>query len=142
MCITADSGFELGSRCLKACVSLLLSDIVLSVQECHIKCCLLIFQTLGRHLVVFNCSEQLTSAMLVQYLFGMIRSGSWSCFENVDCVEPGILSSFGEHLSNIRISLKCLEKFVVSPHTVRRCARADDQKVCFVYPGFFVQRSN
>ena len=102
-----------------------------NVHEYHMKRCFLIFQTLGRHLVVFNCSEQLTSAMLVRYLFGMIRSGSWTCFENVDCVGPGILSTFGEHLSNIRISLKCLEKFVLSQCTAGRYAKTDDQKVCF-----------
>ena len=44
---------------------------------------------------------------------------------------PGILSTFGEHLSNIRVSLKCLEKFVVSHNTARRYANTDDQKVLF-----------
>lgn len=85
--------------------------------------------------MVFNCSEQLTSAMLVRYLFGMIRSGSWACFENIDCVGPGILSIFGEHLSNIKISLKCLEKFVLSQYSARGFAKTDSQKVCFDHPG-------
>ena len=99
------------------------------------KCCLFVSQTLGRHLLVFNCSEQLTSAMFIRYLFGMIRSGSWTCFENVDCVGPGILSTFGEHLANIRISLKCLEKFVLSQYTARRYNKTDNQQVCFYHRG-------
>lgn len=79
---------------------------------------------------MFNCSDQLTTPMLVRYLFGMIRSGSWACFENVDCVGPGILSVLGEHLSNIRTSLKCLEKFVLSQYTARGFSKTDSQKVC------------
>lgn len=93
----------------------------------------LFLQTLGRHLVMFNCSEQLTTAMFVRYLFGMVTSGSWACFENVDCVGPGILSIFGEHVSNIRTSLKCLEKFVFSQYTARGLSKTDNPKVCYYH---------
>lgn len=85
---------------------------------------------------MFNCSEQLTASMLIRYLFGMIRSGSWACFENVDCVEPGILSILGEHLSIIRIAMKSLEKFVLSQYTARGLSKTDSQKVCFVRSWF------
>ncbi|XP_073235787.1 dynein heavy chain domain-containing protein 1-like [Porites lutea] len=73
----------------------------------------------ARHLVMFNCSEQLTNSMLVRFLYGMVRSGSWACFENVDCLGAGILSCLGQHLSTIRTSLKCLEKLVTTQYTAR-----------------------
>ena len=86
-------------------------------------------QAFGRHLVIFNCSEQLTNSMLVRYLYGMVSSGSWACFENVDCLGPGILSILGEHLSTIVTSLKCLKKFVLSQYTARGISKTDNQKV-------------
>ena len=81
--------------------------------------------------MMFNCSEQLTSAMLVRYLFGMIQAGSWACFENVDCVNLGVLSVFGEHLATIRMSLKCLEKVVHTQYTAKGIATVDKKTVSF-----------
>ena len=90
-------------------------------------------------MVVFNCSEQPTTSMFVRYLFGMVRSGSWACFENVDCVEPGILSFLGEHLASIRTSMKALERIVVSQYTARGISKIDNLEVVgFCYALFFV----
>ena len=90
-------------------------------------------------MVVFNCSEQPTTSMFVHYLFGMIRSGSWACFENVDCVEPGILSFLGEHLASIRTSMKALERIVVSQYTARGISKTDNLEVVgFCYALFSV----
>lgn len=80
---------------------------------------------------MFNCSEELTNSMLVRYLVGMVSSGSWACFENVDSLGAGVLSIFGEHLSTIKTSLKCLEKFAFSEYTARGISKADAQKVFF-----------
>ena len=80
---------------------------------------------------MFNCSEQLTNSMLVRFLYGMVRSGSWACFENVDCLGAGILSCLGQHLSTIRTSLKCLEKLVTTQHTARGFHKPGTQEVMF-----------
>ena len=80
---------------------------------------------------MFNCSEQLTNPMLVRYLFGMISSGSWACFENVDSLGAGVLSILGEHLSAIRTSLRCLGKYMLSQYAVRGISKTDNKKVCF-----------
>lgn len=80
---------------------------------------------------MFNCSEQLTNSMLVRFLYGMIRSGSWVCFENVDCLGAGILSCLGQHLSTIRTSLKCLEKLVWTQYTTRGFHKQGTQEVMF-----------
>lgn len=80
---------------------------------------------------MFNCSEQLTNSMLVRFLYGMVRSGSWACFENVDCLGPGILSCLGQHLSTIRTSLKCLEELVTTQYTARGFHKPGTQEVMF-----------
>lgn len=80
---------------------------------------------------MFNCSEQLTNSMLVRFLYGMVRSGSWACFENVDCLGAGILSCLGQHLSTIRTSLKCLEKLVTTQYTARGFHKPGTQEVMF-----------
>ena len=78
---------------------------------------------------MFNCSEQLTNSMLVRFLYGMARSGSWACFENVHCLGAGILSCLGQHLSTIRTSLKCLEKLVTTQYTARGFHNPGTQEV-------------
>ena len=80
---------------------------------------------------MFNCSEQLTNSMLVRFLYGMVRSGCWTCFENVDCLGAGILSCLGQHLSTIRTSLKCLEKLVTTQYTARGFHKPGTQEVMF-----------
>ena len=87
-------------------------------------------QAFGRHLVMFNCSEQLQSSLLVRYLRGMVCSGIWACFENVDCLGSSVLSILGEHLSTIVTSLKCLKKFELSQYTARGISKTDTQRVC------------
>ncbi|XP_029192398.2 LOW QUALITY PROTEIN: dynein heavy chain domain-containing protein 1-like [Acropora millepora] len=82
----------------------------------------------GRHLVMFNCSEQLQSSLLVRYLRGMVCSGSWACFENVDCLGSSVLSILGEHLSTIVTSLKCLKKFELSQYTARGISKTDTRR--------------
>ncbi|EDO49395.1 predicted protein, partial [Nematostella vectensis] len=63
-------------------------------------------KALGRHQVMFDCTEALVSSMLVRFLTGMLLSGSWVCFEDIDLVSPGVLSLFAQHLNKIHQSLK------------------------------------
>ena len=44
---------------------------------------------MGRHLVSVNCCEDLTLPILNQFVSGMIQSGSWVHFNNIDRLSQG-----------------------------------------------------
>ncbi|XP_048580282.1 dynein heavy chain domain-containing protein 1 isoform X3 [Nematostella vectensis] len=76
-------------------------------------------KALGRHQVMFDCTEALVSSMLVRFLTGMLLSGSWVCFEDIDLVSPGVLSVFAQHLNKIHQSLKYVVRAIDNQYGIR-----------------------
>ena len=38
----------------------------------------------GRNLFVVNCNEDVTVGVMMQYMMGMVQSGSWTLFDDTD----------------------------------------------------------
>lgn len=54
-------------------------------------CCvpLTYFQMFGRNLFTVNCNEDVTVGVMMQYMMGMVQSGSWTLFDNTDRLTKG-----------------------------------------------------
>ncbi|XP_074658718.1 dynein heavy chain domain-containing protein 1-like, partial [Tubulanus polymorphus] len=65
-------------------------------------------QMLGRHLVTVSCSQSLDLPQLLRYTRGILQAGSWVLFDEVQSIEPGILSVFAEQLEYICNSVRAL----------------------------------
>ena len=55
-------------------------------------CSLFVSKVMGRHLVTFNCAEATNMSILSRLLSGMVQSGSWVMFNNLNCMTEGNLS--------------------------------------------------
>lgn len=51
---------------------------------------LLCAQMLGRTIFTINCNENLTLAIMLQLMTGMVQSGCWALFDNTDRLTTGI----------------------------------------------------
>lgn len=47
------------------------------------------FQMFGRNLFTVNCNEDVTVGVMMQYMMGMVQSGSWTLFDNTDRLTKG-----------------------------------------------------
>ena len=43
----------------------------------------------GRNLFVVNCNEDVTVGVMMQYMMGMVQSGSWTLFDDTDRLTKG-----------------------------------------------------
>lgn len=47
------------------------------------------FQMFGRNLFTVNCNEDVTVGVMMQYMMGMVQSGSWTLFDNTNRLTKG-----------------------------------------------------
>ena len=53
----------------------------------------------GKALLIYNCSESMSSYTFTRILKGMVITGSWMCFDEFNRFSSQILSVIGEQLS-------------------------------------------
>lgn len=72
-------------------------------------------QRLGRQVLVFNCDEALDVKSMVRILIGIIKCGSWGCFDEFNRLQVEVLSSLSSLIQAIQCALKNSVSKVILP---------------------------
>ncbi|KAL4470156.1 hypothetical protein ABPG72_009081 [Tetrahymena utriculariae] len=62
-------------------------------------------KSLGRLCIVFNCSDQITAAMMNKLYSGLVQQGAWACLDEFNRIDIEVLSVIAQQLLTIRIAL-------------------------------------
>ncbi|XP_062587861.1 dynein heavy chain domain-containing protein 1-like, partial [Saccostrea cucullata] len=79
----------------------------------------------GRNLFVVNCNEDVAVGVMMQYMMGMVQSGSWSLFDDTDRLTKGLMSVTAQHLDYLKTALKTLEVSSENQYKIRGQPRFD-----------------
>ncbi|KAI1294982.1 Cytoplasmic dynein 2 heavy chain 1 [Halotydeus destructor] len=63
-------------------------------------------QQLGRQVLVFNCDEAIDVKAMTRILVGLIKCGSWGCFDEFNRLTIDVLSALSTQLAAIQVALK------------------------------------
>lgn len=63
-------------------------------------------KSLGKLCIVFNCSEQITVAMMHKLFSGLAMTGAWSCLDEFNRIDIEVLSVIAQQVMIIRNALK------------------------------------
>eukprot|EP00767_Chilomastix_cuspidata_P006004 gnl/Chilomastix_cuspidata/6293.p1 GENE.gnl/Chilomastix_cuspidata/6293~~gnl/Chilomastix_cuspidata/6293.p1 ORF type:complete len:5265 (-),score=1091.15 gnl/Chilomastix_cuspidata/6293:310-13914(-) len=63
-------------------------------------------RSLGRLCIVFNCSEELDAAALGRMVFGICETGAWGSFDEVNRINPAVLSVLAQMIGNIQNAMR------------------------------------
>ena len=62
-------------------------------------------KALANFCVVFNCSEAVTAMQMQTFFSGLAQTGAWSCFDEFNRIDPGVLSVIAEQVRTIQDAL-------------------------------------
>ncbi|XP_048242736.1 dynein heavy chain domain-containing protein 1-like [Haliotis rufescens] len=80
---------------------------------------------LGRTIFTINCNENLTLAMMLQLMTGMVQSGCWALFDNTDRLTTGLMSVTAQQLDYLRTALRTLDLSSENQYKIRGQPRFD-----------------
>ncbi|OHT16379.1 Dynein heavy chain family protein [Tritrichomonas foetus] len=70
-------------------------------------------KALANFCVVFNCSEAVTANQMQSFFSGLAQTGAWSCFDEFNRIDPGVLSVIAEQVRTIQDALNAnAENFI------------------------------
>ncbi|XP_060048420.1 dynein axonemal heavy chain 14 isoform X2 [Erinaceus europaeus] len=59
-------------------------------------------KSFGKHCVVFNCFENLDYKVMGNFLFGLVQSGAWSCFDGFNRISVQVVSVITSQIQAIK----------------------------------------
>ncbi|XP_004439654.1 PREDICTED: dynein heavy chain 14, axonemal [Ceratotherium simum simum] len=75
---------------------------------------------LGKHCVVFNCFEDLDYKIMGKFFFGLVRSGAWCCFDEVNRIDAEVLSVIASQILSVKAAKDSYSvRFVLEGKEVR-----------------------
>ncbi|XP_053515524.1 dynein axonemal heavy chain 14 [Artibeus jamaicensis] len=77
-------------------------------------------KSLGKHCVVFNCFEDLDYKIMGKFFFGLVQSGAWCCFDEIDRIDREVLSVVASQIQTIKAAKDSYSvRFVLEGREIR-----------------------
>ncbi|XP_035872076.1 dynein heavy chain 14, axonemal [Phyllostomus discolor] len=77
-------------------------------------------KSLGKHCVVFNCFEDLDYKIMGKFFFGLVQSGAWCCFDELNRIDVEVLSVVASQIHTIKAAKDSYSvRFVLEGREIR-----------------------
>jgi dynein heavy chain len=67
-------------------------------------------KSLGKMCFVFTCSQSLNYESLIKFFKGFASGGSWACFDELNRIDIGVLSTLATTISTINRAHRALKQ--------------------------------